>query len=310
MAAQRLPALPHLPVSRQAGSHPGAADYVAWAGPGSGAAPTTLPLVSPAAAHTVQTVAAPEIRPIAAANPLRPSFVLQRTAANGEDDDADEQPDLPSPWWAPASETRSGGGQAAGSGFDGPASIQRSTATGAPAAVARSYGASPAFVDTGRRQRDDDGCPAIERRLGSTDAAGQGDRARPDRAIDGGGVFGRSWLPCRRRSRARSSATGSPIGITAGPVVQTSPMNGTGPGATVQRSAAGGPGHVPTVQRLDPPGSSAPAKPAGEASGGAARPSEKELEELAQALFSRIRTRLRADLIHDREAKGLTFDNV
>ena len=52
---------------------------------------------------------------------------------------------------------------------------------------------------------------------------------------------------------------------------------------------------------------SAPAAPA---RGGSGLPSERDLDELAQALFGRIRGRLRNDLIYDREAKGLTFDNV
>jgi hypothetical protein len=38
--------------------------------------------------------------------------------------------------------------------------------------------------------------------------------------------------------------------------------------------------------------------------------SDRELEELAQALFGRIRRRFRSELIHDREAKGLGFDHV
>ena len=42
----------------------------------------------------------------------------------------------------------------------------------------------------------------------------------------------------------------------------------------------------------------------------AAAPSERDLDELAQALFGRIRGCLRNDLINDREAKGLTFDNI
>ena len=36
--------------------------------------------------------------------------------------------------------------------------------------------------------------------------------------------------------------------------------------------------------------------------------SDSELDELAQALFGRIRTHLRAEVIHEREARGLTFD--
>jgi len=77
----------------------------------------------------------------------------------------------------------------------------------------------------------------------------------------------------------------------------------------VQRT--GGPGQTaaliePTatavVQRVD---GAAPPPPV-EGSGGH---SDDELDELARALFGRIRNRLRREYIYEREAKGLTFDN-
>ncbi|MHB8891204.1 MAG: hypothetical protein ACYC65_04085 [Candidatus Limnocylindrales bacterium] len=77
-----------------------------------------------------------------------------------------------------------------------------------------------------------------------------------------------------------------------GPVVQPSPASG---GTTVGSLTA-----TPVVQRVD---GAAPAA-APEAQGR----SETELDELARALFGRIRTHLRAEVIHEREAKGLTFD--
>jgi hypothetical protein len=57
---------------------------------------------------------------------------------------------------------------------------------------------------------------------------------------------------------------------------------------------------TPIVQRVD---GAAPAP-----AGGSEGPSETELDELARALFGRIRTHLRSEVIHEREAKGLTFD--
>jgi hypothetical protein len=63
----------------------------------------------------------------------------------------------------------------------------------------------------------------------------------------------------------------------------------------------------PPAAGTGPAGAGGPAAPSGPASSGH---SEKDLDELAQALFGRIRGRLRSDLIYDREAKGLTFDNV
>jgi hypothetical protein len=56
------------------------------------------------------------------------------------------------------------------------------------------------------------------------------------------------------------------------------------------------------IQRID---GSAPTPQPG--AGGGTR-SDKELDELAQALFGRFRTRLRTEVIHEREARGLGFD--
>jgi len=78
----------------------------------------------------------------------------------------------------------------------------------------------------------------------------------------------------------------------ARPSVQTS-------GASSGGTAIGGITATPIVQRVD---GAAPAAPSAEGH------SETELDELARALFGRIRTHLRADVIHEREAKGLTFD--
>ncbi len=78
--------------------------------------------------------------------------------------------------------------------------------------------------------------------------------------------------PTVQASRAETASAPGPItGITATPVVQR--VDGAAP------SPASHEGH-----------------------------SDSELDELAQALFGRIRTHLRAEVIHEREAKGLTFD--
>ena len=50
------------------------------------------------------------------------------------------------------------------------------------------------------------------------------------------------------------------------------------------------------------------AAPAPAAQGGDGGHSDTELDELARALFGRIRTHLRAEVIHEREARGLNFD--
>ncbi len=80
----------------------------------------------------------------------------------------------------------------------------------------------------------------------------------------------------------------------ASPTVQTSPSGG-GSGTAVPSITA-----TPIVQRVE---GAAPA-----AEGPAEGHSDAELDELARALFGRLRTHLRAEVIHEREAKGLTFD--
>ena len=79
---------------------------------------------------------------------------------------------------------------------------------------------------------------------------------------------------------------------TAQSTVQASPAAGGAPGIA-------GVTATPVIQRVDGAAPPAPSE------GGR---SESELDELARALFGRIRTHLRTEVIHEREAKGLTFD--
>jgi hypothetical protein len=88
-------------------------------------------------------------------------------------------------------------------------------------------------------------------------------------------------------------------------VVQTTPANGAN--AAFGPSLAPPPPGAVAVQRAEQT-SPTPVPPAG--TDQSAPRSERDLDELAQALFSRIRGRIRSELIHDREAKGLTFDSV
>jgi hypothetical protein len=85
----------------------------------------------------------------------------------------------------------------------------------------------------------------------------------------------------------------APAAPVAAPVVQ----------ATRPAAAAALPGitATPVVQRVD-----GAAPDPGGAPGGH---SDTELDELARALFGRIRTHLRSEVIHEREAKGLSFDS-
>jgi hypothetical protein len=116
---------------------------------------------------------------------------------------------------------------------------------------------------------------------------------------------------------ARSVAGGSPAtaapqggGGSGAPVIARIVADPSVPGAppTVQTSTDGGAGGTPVaaitatpvVQRADGAAPPAPGTSEGH--------SDTELDDLARVLFGRIRTHLRAEVIHEREAKGLTFD--
>jgi len=85
-----------------------------------------------------------------------------------------------------------------------------------------------------------------------------------------------------------------PVSPAAPPTVQAV-RNGAPPGTPVAAITA-----TPVVQRAE---GAAPA-----AENGTGEHSDSELDELARALFGRIRSHLRTEMIHEREAKGLTFD--
>ncbi len=151
-----------------------------------------------------------------------------------------------------------------------------------------------------------------------------------EQAFPGSPVIQRSavtpTLPARQGLRPLARSDAEPIFNLARlgtPPVSIAPAASSSPGAPLQRfvdpSSAGSPAPVvqttrpgrsavpdisvtPVIQRIDgsaPPTQSGP--------GGGAR-SDKELDELAQALFGRLRTRLRTEVIHEREARGLGFD--
>jgi hypothetical protein len=94
---------------------------------------------------------------------------------------------------------------------------------------------------------------------------------------------------------SRSIVSAEPL---APPVVQASTQGAT---TTAPAAPVLGPTATPIIQRID---GSAPTPPAS-----ADEKSDRELDELARAIFGRLRTRLRSEYIFEREAKGLTFDN-
>ncbi len=288
-SAASLPALPHLPVARSATA--------------------ASPRVADAAPAVATTVPAPEIRPLAGSNPIRTSIGLQREAADDLDDGADDDATLPSPWWAPATET------AAQPSLAGPAagapstSLQRSAAGIAPSPVISPFVAGVA--PTAQRTAPAVGPTRVQRTGGKAVRQGMPEMTLPRDPSHR--TNGASAVPAESSIPAVSSPARTPGG---GAMVQMSPAPASasfagapGLGAVAQRQ-----GTVPLAAEPEVPAApAAPATPGGSSgSGGSAGSShsERDLDELAQALFGRIRGRIRSDLIQDREAKGLTFDHV
>jgi hypothetical protein len=260
------------------------------------------PLVASPAASPSPMARGPEIRPTTGANPLRPSLGIQRAAADDLDDDAGDA-ELPSPWWSPATPAPAtapmrpaGAPEALGGPAVATATIQRSTAGGIGAATARTV--APARAGDHGRQAVATGRSApvaapVQR------AAAQASRPSPLPQPVGAGMRATSSAVAVSEAGGGPSQAATPGGgLGTAPVVQTSQASAHHPSP-----APASQGPVPAVQREE---ASAPVAPMA----GSGAPSERDLDELAQALFGRIRGRLRNDLIYDREAKGLTFDNV
>ena len=142
-------------------------------------------------------------------------------------------------------------------------------------------------------------------------------------------------MPVQRSAAASPSRAGSPaaahaplaLARPAAAVAAPAYVEGNVPGPSIRRAVPGSitagpePGRPdlavlvgsssalpeftvkPVVQR-EPAQAAAPAP----ADGGDAGASDKELDQLAQQLFGRLRTRLRAEVIQEREARGLGFD--
>lgn len=318
--APSLPSLPVLTVSRSARADAAAGDPAlaaaaasSWPTGGSAAAGSSPGRSGPSGPSgpsgttlgtPIQRSPGPAIRPIAAHNPIRPAVALQRDAdadAGDGDGDGDGDAPLPSPWWAPAADrppashlpTQSAG-LAAGSPVQRSAFGTPTQATAAwPTAANRSAAGSPSRTSSAvqRSARTSGLAPRLPIAVAPTTAASH---AAP--ASTRGGAP--DWS-------APGTTVTFPAGlITGAPVVQTS-RSGT-PTYPPPSPAS------PTLQREGGTTSSATTTSATTTSATPARTghSERELDDLARQLFGRIRTRLRADLLQDREAAGFTFDNV
>ncbi len=287
-SVSRLTDLPHLPVARSASSG------------GSGGTSPTSTASSSATPTTVSVTPVPVIRPIAGANPLRTSIGLQREAAEGDGDegdgadgDADGGYSLPSPWWAQASGSTPTLGGAAAS-LDGHAAVQRSALGSHVQATSRteSIGAMQHAVAASRSAASG---AAVQR---STSAP-----ARASMPVRGSADHSHASRTVSVPASPGPTPLASGGSIDAPVVVQTTPAPGLSPFGS---NGAANTGAVPVQRAEAVPSGAGPDR----ASNAAAPTSERDLDELAQALFGRIRGRIRSELIHDREARGLTFDNV
>jgi hypothetical protein len=92
-----------------------------------------------------------------------------------------------------------------------------------------------------------------------------------------------------------AQAAQPPLGIVAGPPAAPAVQ------ALPQSAPLVGPTATAVVQRIDGAAPAAPVESEGH--------SESDLDDLARKLYGRFQNRLRAELIYEREAKGLTFDN-
>ena len=233
--------------------------------------------------HQLAQRATATIRPLAGTEPRATGLSTRPFANDG----------LPTPTTASAAPLTRSSGPAAG---------------GAGPGVAGSSEMVAALSGTGAHS--DDGTPA-ERQWSTPVARAASSVASAQRSPSAPGAPLAYSTSMSSRSTAQpdlalaSRTPGAvPVRTPEAPNVQllATPTPPPSPGAGQGAGTSAVPGNT-VVDRID---GAAPEAPA-ETGGGR---SDRELEELAQALFGRLRRRLRTELIHDREAKGLSFDHV
>ncbi|MEI7744521.1 MAG: hypothetical protein WCK58_12335 [Chloroflexota bacterium] len=282
-------------------------------------------------AHAIDAATRPTpVLPLLGARPLRPSVTVAREIAEPGASSASLSPAATAPGLPGAVPARWS------AGADLPATIGRLPADGAGDVVplrpldAPEAGSTPAgpampgeivFPARGAAPGTPAASVAIpdmaRRATVRTPAASwstSGSRAAPASSSGGRAPIAQRSMALARPSvaAAAAAAASSPAAVPAASAARsiTAAAPTAAPAVTVQTSPASGGGSglaaglttTPVVQRVD---GAAPAPAAGDGGGSH---SDTELDELAQALFGRIRTHLRLEVIHEREAKGLTFD--
>lgn len=161
-------------------------------------------------------------------------------------------------------------------------------------------GSGPSGFSAVQRQSHADLGPGLQRPSPAA-APGSG------HPIAAAGIQARGPLALARPQGAAPGQVAAPVAASAPTVariVAGPAWSATQPAVQTSAASAGGSSAgaftaTPVVQRVD---GAAPAAPSEEGR------SESELDELARALFGRFRSHLRAEVIHEREARGLSFD--
>lgn len=150
--------------------------------------------------------------------------------------------------------------------------------------------------------------PHAQTPLGSPRAGMTGDEPLPlVRAIHAAAMGGSETGDGAISGSHQPTVARSSLGDTSAPdLAGASSIGATIPGAF----AAGDSGRAPSVQREDGSDAAVAAAATGATAGGgaAAGGSERELDELARRLYDRIRSRLRTELLVDRERAGALSD--
>lgn len=252
---------------------------------------TSRTLATPPAATRPTTAPEPEQRPTLAARPIQRSVQGPRSDATAVE--ANDSGAHAHAWWAPgdAGETAA---RSAGPAPD-PAPFTAAVAGPPRNADRAAFGGGPAGDH-----------PAARSIRSLTQVA---------RSVQRQTVPQQPALTLVRTGAGRSSQETAAAGSAFGTTSQRPPPEATQivvqTTASSAQGSSSGPGGAsatsvdPVVQRAEQstPVEPMPSTPRSERS-------DRDLDELAQALFGRIRGRLRSELILDREAKGLTFDNI
>jgi hypothetical protein len=270
----------------------------------------------------VQRVAGPSVVPTLGARPLRPGVAVTR--------DADALAPAPpvAARWSPAGDLPATIAEMpAASADDDPVPLQRFAAGGPPdqAPATSSFPATREIVFPGPGGQGLSGgaAPSADvfpaggslRSLAGIAGAPSVQRAATAGASPAyaGGATSRPGLARPSMALVRPAPGGFAAVATQGMQAPAPPMQrivseppaagaSATPSVQASRAPAGLPAitATPVVQRVD---GAAPEPPAEEAG-----TSDEELDDLARKLFGRIRTHLRSEVIHEREAKGLSFD--